>query len=130
VTKGQLAILPPPEGRKAERRIVNLAARLRDPGASVSEIEVVDLSTDGFQARGAAALEPGASVWLKLAGLEPQNSEVVWVEGDRAGCKFASPLHPATLELVVAVGRKPIPRGHFGPRNAAHPTLGQSAPRG
>lgn len=131
MTRGQLAILPNPDGRKAERRIVNLAARLRDPGATLSEIEVVDLSTDGFMARGIEALEPGASVWLKLSGLEPQNSEVVWVEGDRAGCKFATPLHPATLELLVVAGRKPIPRGHFGPRGAApHATIGQAAPRG
>jgi hypothetical protein len=39
VTKGQLAILPVEEGRKAERRIVNLAARLREPGASVAEVD-------------------------------------------------------------------------------------------
>jgi hypothetical protein len=129
LTRGQLAILPEHDGRKAERRIVNLAARLREPGATVAEVEVVDLSTDGFMARGVAALEAGASVWLKLSGLEPQSSEVVWVEGDRAGCRFASPLHPATLELVVAASRKPIPRGHFGPRTAAHPTLGQAARR-
>jgi hypothetical protein len=129
VTRGQLAILPNPDGRRAERRIVNLAARLREPGARVAEIEVVDLSTDGFMARGAAALEPGASVWLKMAGLEPQSSEVVWVEGDRAGCKFATPLHPATLEQLVAVGRRPLPRGHFGARGAIHHIIGQASPR-
>ena len=40
MSKGQLAILPVGEGRSAERRIVNLAARLREPGASIAEAEV------------------------------------------------------------------------------------------
>jgi hypothetical protein len=127
VTKGQLAILPTSEGRRAERRIVNLAARLRDPGAQVSEIEVLNLSTDGFMACGHGSLEKGTSVWLKLPGLEPQSSEVMWVEDGKAGFRFAEPLHPATLETVVAAGRKPVPRGHFGRGPAARPTLGRAS---
>lgn len=114
MTRGQLAILPVPNGRKAERRLVNLAARLRDPGASVAEVEVLNLSTHGFAAQGTFALEPGAYVWLKLPGLEPQNSRVVWVEADKAGFEFATPLHPATIELLVETHRKPLRRGHFG----------------
>ena len=116
MTRGQLAILPEGEGRRATRRIVNLAARLSDPGASISDVEILNLSTDGFMAHGEVTLEPGACVWLKLAGLEPQNSRVVWVEDGKAGFEFATPLHPATVELVVAAGRKPIPKGHFGPQ--------------
>jgi hypothetical protein len=130
VTRGQLAILPTPEGRQAERRVVNLAARLRDPGASVSEIEVLNLSTDGFMAHADAALEVGASVWLKLPGLEPQNSQVIWVEDGKAGFQFSNPLHPATLELLVASSRQTIRRGHFGPRGAATQTLGHAQSRG
>ena len=130
MTRGQLAILPAIDGRRAERRVVNLAARLRDPGASVAEIEVLNLSTDGFMAHAEASLEVGASVWLKLPGLEPQNSQVVWVEDGKAGFQFASPLHPATLELLVATAARKIPRGHFGPRGAAAPTMGQAQSRG
>ena len=130
MTKGQLAILPTQEGRRAERRVVNLAARLRDPGASVSEIEVLNLSAEGFMAQGEIVLEPGTLVWLKLPGLEAQNSTLVWVEGGKAGFQFSTPLHPATLEMVVAAGRKSAPKGHFGPRAAAsHVTLGHSAAR-
>ena len=114
MAKAQLAILPVPEGRRAERRIVNLAARLREPGALVADVEVMNLSTDGFMARSEVALETGANVWLKLEGLEPQNCRVVWVEEDKAGFEFSSPLHPATLELLVAGTRKAVPSGHFG----------------
>ena len=116
MTRGQLAILPEGDGRRATRRIVNLAAHLSDPGATVSDVEIVNLSTDGFMAHGEVNLEPGACVWLKLSGLEPQNSRVVWVEEGKAGFEFVTPLHSATVELVVAAGRKPIPRGHFGPQ--------------
>jgi hypothetical protein len=114
VTRGQLAVLPENDGRRAARRIVNLSAHLDDPGATVSDVDVVNLSTDGFMAHGEIALEPGATVWLKVPGLEPQNSRVVWVEDGKAGFEFTTPLHPATLELVVATARKPIPKGHFG----------------
>ncbi len=117
MSKAQLAILPVPEGRSAERRIVNLAARLREPGARIAEAEVRDLSTDGFMAETELALEPGTIVWLKLPGLEAQNSRVVWAEDGKAGFQFANPLHPATLELVVETARKPLPRGHFGPQD-------------
>jgi len=112
-----LAILPVEEGRKAERRIVNLAARLREPGASVAEIDIINLSTDGFMAQGVTSVEAGHHVWLKLPGLEPQNSKVVWVEDDKAGFEFANPLHPATLEQLVNTNRKAVPKGHFGPQS-------------
>jgi len=118
VSRAQLAILPVADGRSAERRIVNLAARLREPGASIAEAEVRDLSTDGFMAETALApgLETGATVWLKLPGLEPQNSRVVWAEDGKIGCQFATPLHPLTLEMLVKAGKKPALKGHFGPQ--------------
>lgn len=112
----QLAILPVIEGRSAERRIVNLAARLREPGATIVDAEVLNLSTDGFMAVAEIALEVGASVWLKLSGLEPQNSRVIWTEDGKTGFQFATPLHPATLELIIEGNRKPLPKRHFGPQ--------------
>ena len=116
MTKGQLAILPGEEGRKSERRIVNLAARLREPGATMAEIDIINLSTEGFMAQGEVKLEAGSYAWLKLPGLEPQNSKVVWVEDGKAGFEFANPLHPATLEQLVNTSRKAVPKGHFGPQ--------------
>ena len=116
MSRGQLAILPVTEGRTAERRIVNLAARLREPGATIVDAEVRDLSTDGFMAETDLVLEPGAIVWLKLPGLEPQNSRVAWAEEGKVGCQFATPLHPLTLEMLVRTSRKPPVKGHFGPQ--------------
>jgi len=116
VSKAQLAILPVPEGRSSERRIVNLAARLREPGATIVDAEVRDLSTDGFMAETHLVLEPGATVWLKLPGLEPQNSRVAWADDGRIGCQFSTPLHPLTLEMLVTTNKRPTLKGHFGPQ--------------
>ena len=114
MTRAQLAILPIPEGRKAERRIVNLAARLREPGASLVDIDILNLSTDGFMGRG-VSLDVDTYVWLKIAGLEPQACRVAWNEDGKAGFEFIHPLHSATVELLVLNNRKPLPKNHFGP---------------
>ena len=66
--KAHLAILPTPDGRRAERRIVNLAASLREPGASMAEVEVLNLSVTGFAAESDMPVETGAHLWLKLPG--------------------------------------------------------------
>ena len=116
MSRAQLAILPVADGRSAERRIVNLAARLREPGATIVDVEVRDLSVGGFMAETNLVLEPGAIVWLKLPGLEPQNSRVAWAEDGKIGCEFATPLHPLTLEMLITTNRKPALKGHFGPQ--------------
>ena len=121
MTRAQLAILPVPDGRKAERRVVNLAARLREAGASLVDIDVLNLSTDGFMARG-VSLEVGAYAWLKIAGLEPQASRVIWNEDGKAGFEFVNALHGATVELLVLNNRKPVPKNHFGPLGRRGPS--------
>jgi len=116
VSYAQLVLLPLADGRTAERRIVNLAARMREPGAVVVDAEVGNLSTDGFMAESKLNPEPGANVWLKLPGLEPRNCTCIWAEDGKAGFQFAAPLHPGTVEMIVQGNRKPLPRGHFGAR--------------
>ena len=114
--KGQLASLPSADGRRSERRQVNLAASLREPGAIVSDIEVLNLSVDGFMAATEMPIEVDHQLWLKLPGLEAKKCRAVWTEEGKAGFQFTTPLHTGELEQLVATGRKPIPRGHFGPR--------------
>lgn len=123
--KAHLAILPNDDGRRSERRIVNIAASLREPGASLNEIEVVNLSVGGFAAEVAVPLEVGSIVWLKLPGSEPLKSQVIWVEDGKAGFEFATPLHPATLDMLSLVNRKPVVKRHFGIQ-ASHSPHGRS----
>jgi hypothetical protein len=113
----ELSQIPITDGRKAERRIVNLAAALRENGARTSKIVVVDISVGGFKADAEDAHQIGDEVWLKLAGLEPRRSRVVWArdgaKGCEIGCEFEWPLHPRELELIIAPAPRKIVKGVF-----------------
>ena len=111
--KAELSQLPISDGRKAERRIVNLAAALREQGAKSVKIVVVDISVGGFRAEAEEPHQEGDEVWLKLAGLEPRRSKVVWVKGKDVGCEFEWPLHPSELEIIVAPAPRRIVKGVF-----------------
>ena len=113
----ELSQIPITDGRKAERRIVNLAAALRENGAKTSKIVVVDISVGGFKAEAEEPHAEGDEVWLKLAGLEPRRSRVIWTRagesGWEIGCEFEWPLHPRELELIVAPAPRRIVKGVF-----------------
>lgn len=109
----ELSQLPISDGRKAERRIVNLAAALRESGARTAPIVIVDISTGGFKAEVADDVADGAEVWLKIAGFEAKRSRVVWRGGKEAGCEFEVPLHEAELALMTAPKARRIVKGVF-----------------
>ena len=109
----ELSQIPITDGRKAERRIVNLAAALREQGARTNRIVVLDISTGGFKAEAEEPLEEGSEVWLKISGLEAKRSRVVWTREKEVGCEFEWPLHPRELELIVAPKPRRIPKGVF-----------------
>ena len=77
----ELSQIPITDGRKAERRIVNLAAALREQGAKSAKVVVIDISVLGFKAKADEQHQEGDEVWLKLPGLEPRRSRVVPHEG-------------------------------------------------
>jgi hypothetical protein len=104
-TDASFASAPQPKGRRAERVSVELGAGLRQRGASGVGVQIMDLSTDGFRVATHLQLEVGTDVWLRLPGLEPSHSRVVWCEGNFTGCAFVRPLHPAVVDMVVARAR-------------------------
>jgi hypothetical protein len=110
----ELSQLPITDGRKAERRIVNLAAALREEGAKNATIVVLDISMGGFRAEVSEPFDDGSEVWLKLPGLEARRSKVVWMRGNEAGCEFEYPLHQQELDTIVAPKPRRIPKGVFG----------------
>ena len=91
-----------PTGRRSQRIRMEIAAGLRQRGASSVTVEVMDLSTDGFRVLSHLDLQPGTDVWLRLPGLEPFHAEVAWTDGLHAGCKFAKALHPAVLQMIAS----------------------------
>lgn len=98
----QLARLPVLEDRRSDRRVVNLAADLRAPGAALAEAEVANISSEGVMIRTRLDVEIGSCVWLKLPGFEALKCQVVWAEDGGIGCRFLTPLYDLTLEMILA----------------------------
>lgn len=92
--------------RKSERVALEIGAGLRQRGGTGVNIQIMDLSTDGFRASTHLQLERGADVWLRLPGLEPYQAKVMWAKGNFIGCAFERPLHPAVLDMIVKKGPK------------------------
>jgi hypothetical protein len=109
----ELSQIPISDGRKAERRIVNLAAALREEGAKSAKVVLVDISVGGFRAETSEPIEEGHEVWLKLPGHEARRSRVVWAKDNVVGCEFEYELHPRELELIVAPAPRKIVKGVF-----------------
>jgi hypothetical protein len=111
----ELSQLPISDGRSAVRRIVNLAAALREEGARTAPVAVLDISIGGFKAEVPEEDESveGAEVWLKLPGFEVRRSRVVWRKGREIGCEFEYPLHQVELDQIVAPKPRRIPKGVF-----------------
>lgn len=109
----ELSQLPVTDGRRAGRRIVNLAAALREEGAVTQPVLVVDISPLGFKAQAENPPEPGSEVWLKLPGCEARRSRVIWSEGGEAGCEFESPLHERDIAALTPPKPRGVPRNIF-----------------
>jgi hypothetical protein len=109
----ELSQIPITDGRQAVRRIVNLAAALREDGAKRHSIVVLDISMGGFRCDSPEPLEEGAEVWLKLPGFEAKRSRVIWTKDKEAGCEFETPLHGRELETMVAPAPRKIVKGVF-----------------
>ena len=91
--------------RAAHRRVVDLAAYIRECDAEVLEVTVMDLSENGCQLGSSHHLEPKATIWLKIPGMVARKATVMWAEGEEAGCEFASPFHASAL--TAAFSEKP-----------------------
>jgi hypothetical protein len=110
----ELSQLPVGDGRQAVRRIVNLAAALRESGAKTEPVLVVDISSGGFKAEVGDDVHEGSEVWLKLPGYEAKRSKVIWRRDNLAGCEFESPMHQRDLDLIISPAPRKIVKGVFG----------------
>ena len=87
---------------RERRRSRRAAMREIDDREEVDFVVVTDLSPEGARLVTPAPLEVGRQVALTLPMLDPMNGTIVWVSKRLAGCRFADPLHPAVLRVVVA----------------------------
>lgn len=104
-------------GRRADRRTVEAATRLRPNNWSSVEVTVLDLSELGFRARCEARLRTGGTVSLDIPGVGVVEAQVEWQRADEVGARFYLPLdlvacawtleerHNALAQLLVARAR-------------------------
>ena len=100
------ALMPYPEAnrRRSLRQPLPLRAHLREPGSKPAVVKMADLSREGFQIEHHRHFPVGASVWLRMPGIEALAARAMWSDGKRLGCKFDTPLHNAVLEKLIAPG--------------------------
>lgn len=84
--------------RGTDRRVVNLAAHLRDGDIRVVAVQVTDLCADGCRLSGDLNLEQATRVWLRIPGITPRPARVAWTKRDEAGCTFDHPISEAVLD--------------------------------
>ena len=87
-------------GRQVERKPYEGAVQFRKGHTRVT-VKIVDISTHGARLSAVHLLREGDTFWLKLPLLEPQEATVAWADEFIIGCRFAKPLHPSVLEMIV-----------------------------
>jgi hypothetical protein len=58
------------------------------------EVEITEVSREGFRLRSNAKFDPGAEIWLAIANstFAPVHALVRWTRGDEAGGVFLEPV--------------------------------------
>jgi hypothetical protein len=87
-----LARLMRKEPRCEPRFTVSVAVRMRFSGGEAATVQVENLSSWGFGAKGNIEIRPGSLVSLELPDLRPATAKIAWVSGDRFGAEFLKPI--------------------------------------
>jgi hypothetical protein len=96
--------------RRAERRPLDEAARLRPNSWSSLEIRMVDLSELGFRAACEARLQRGGCVSLEIPGYGSVEAQVEWQRGDQFGARFMVPITLDRCEWSVGDRHRALAR--------------------
>ena len=88
--------------RRHDRTPLNAEVMLRRIGKINYRVVVRDLSPEGCKVDLVERPHANEHLFIKFEGLEPLDSEVIWVEGFCAGVRFVKPIHPAVYDLLLA----------------------------
>lgn len=89
--------------RYGDRNRVDFAGRITTRDQWRAVCRVTDLSRTGAQLRTYSALEEGATIWVRLPGIDQRTATIVWADDFAAGCRFADPLSEAEFQTLSAV---------------------------
>lgn len=99
--------LPPADGgpvdlRRAPRHALSITrATVRGLGEEPGDAKLVDLSIYGCRLQ-AIERQQGERLWLRFDGSWPVGATVVWVKGDRVGCRFDEAIPNALMRQLAA----------------------------
>ena len=89
------------KSRAAERLLVDAEVMQRRQGQPNYRVRLFDVSSHGCKAEFVERSRVGDHIWIKFEGLESLEAEVCWVDGFKAGLKYANPIHPAVFDLLA-----------------------------
>lgn len=84
--------------RREATRLTCTVQALRGPP---SPARMTDVSRFGCALAG-CTLRRGDEIWLRTTTLPPFRATILWVRGDKAGCRFYAPLRPSELLRLKA----------------------------
>lgn len=91
--------------RRAERSTATIErVTVRDHGQEALDARLLDVSIYGCRVAVASPADIGERISVRLAGGWPIPANVMWVEGDRMGCRFDKPIpHTLMQDLTRAI---------------------------
>jgi hypothetical protein len=94
--------------RRHEQRVpISAQAQLREPFGRTGEARVANISPSGCMVETPHPLPlDGASIIVRLPGLQGLEAAVRWREDGKLGFEFSSRLHPAIVDHLAAVHKR------------------------
>jgi len=86
----------------AKRAQLSLLCEVRQGSGPWKLARVSDLSETGFKLGWLPEYRLDRPLRIRIPGLEPLVAQICWHKGRQIGCAFASPLHVAVFEHIVA----------------------------
>ncbi len=90
--------------RRMPRQDVKVLAKYRTGSGTQMEVRVIDISETGcrlYEKR--TPLLAGAKISLRIEALGPFDAEVIWVDVDTIGIRFAKPLYGPVFDHIRSV---------------------------
>lgn len=93
---------PRSERRESTRVTVSADVVVRRIGGFNFEVAVRDVSARGCRVELLEPCAPGDAVIARFPQLEPLGSRVCWASGTTTGMEFATTIHPAVFDSLIA----------------------------
>ncbi len=88
--------------RRFNRGDVHIVAQIREKGYGHHQAKLSDLSRAGCRVNTPMYLNPENPVYITIPEFSALEARIVWHVGDEYGCEFASELHEAIFDHIIA----------------------------